>query len=425
MLGRTAFWIAVLLVVTQLLWVALIKFLFIKPAKFKYIEQLADVITMAQLYIRNQPSSDHKLAENLSLGELKIFSDNIPRPPLVDEGGELWDSYIKSRFQNKFGPSVLVRREANNKSSIWVRFSVDGRLYWIMVSRTDLEVIPYSLMIWGGFCVCGSVVGAYLIIFSVTQRLRTLRQAVVAVGRGETPPLLEETGPDEVRDLSRGFNQMAEDLKRMDSERRIMLAGISHDLRTPLTHLRISVELLNSAAEQGIMAGMVHDIEDMDSILKQFLDYARDGSEEEPQVSDFNHVVGDVCHRYTVRGSDIKVTLGTVPDFSFRRLALRRVVTNLVDNAVRYGNRDIEVVTRFEKPKVVLTVMDRGPGIRRGDPQDFIKPFAREDISRGSQSGAGLGLTIADRVTRMHGGELCLTNRAQGGLSVTVAIPAL
>jgi len=129
----------------------------------------------------------------------------------------------------------------------------------------------------------------------------------------------------------------AVDLRKLDSDRRLLLAGISHDLRTPLTRLRIAVEMLSEHTDRTIAAGIVHDIEDMDSILRQFLDYARDGSEEQPSIGDFNAVVDDVCRRHAKDGASIKVDLGSVPSFAFRALAIRRAVANLVDNAVRYG----------------------------------------------------------------------------------------
>jgi two-component system, OmpR family, osmolarity sensor histidine kinase EnvZ len=168
---------------------------------------------------------------------------------------------------------------------------------------------------------------------------------------------------------------------------------------------------------------MIQDIEDMHGILVQFADYAKTGKEEEPLVGNFNQVVAEVCQRYAAAGKAIKPDLATLPAFRFRALAIRRLVTNLVDNASRYGAGDIEVITRFTEGTTVLTVRDRGPGIRSTDPNSLIKPFAREDIARGMQLGAGLGLSIVDRIAGAHGGVLVLCNRAGGGLEATVTLP--
>jgi two-component system osmolarity sensor histidine kinase EnvZ len=134
-------------------------------------------------------------------------------------------------------------------------------------------------------------------------------------------------------------------------------------------------------------------------------------------------VVTEVCQRYVAVGKDVRFNLASLPAFGFRPLAIRRLVTNLVDNAARYGDGGIEVNTRYDDGKVTLSVLDHGPGIRSVDPSGLIKPFAREDIARGTQLGAGLGLSIVDRIAKTHGGILVLGNRPERGLAVTVTIP--
>ena len=132
----------------------------------------------------------------------------------------------------------------------------------------------------------------------------------------------------------------------------------------------------------------------MRGIVIQFADYAKTGKEEDSVVANFNQVVAEVCQRYVAVGKVIRSDLSSVPAFSVRALAIRRLVTNLVDNAARYGGGLIEVNTRYDDGSVALVVLDSGPGIRSADPNSLIKPFARENIARGTQLGAGLGLTL-------------------------------
>ncbi|MDE2090789.1 MAG: hypothetical protein KGJ08_02670 [Gammaproteobacteria bacterium] len=139
------------------------------------------------------------------------------------------------------------------------------------------------------------------------------------------------------------------------------------DART-LGHGETPGKLAGKAVEPGLSHGMIHDIEAMDSILMQFLDYARDGSEEAPQIADINQIVSDVCRRYDVSGKSIKIKLGDFPPFKFGKLVIRRLISNLVDNAIRYGGSEIEVLTQSQKNRIVLTVMDRGPGIQNMRP---------------------------------------------------------
>jgi two-component system osmolarity sensor histidine kinase EnvZ len=167
---------------------------------------------------------------------------------------------------------------------------------------------------------------------------------------------------------------------------------------------------------------MIRDIEDVDTILNQFLDYARDGSEEAPEAGDLDALAGEMGQRYRDRGRSVTVELGHTPRFVFRPLAVRRAVANLVDNAVRYGRSEVRIVTAVAGDQAILAVADNGPGILAAAPEYFIRAFTREDASR-SETGAGLGLTIVDRIARMHGGTFRLANRPEGGLLATIQLP--
>lgn len=276
---------------------------------------------------------------------------------------------------------------------------------------------------WAAFACVVCTVGVYIVFYWLRRQLHSLISAARILGDGRTPALLPETGPEEIRELSRGFNQLALNLETLDSDRRLMLAGISHDLSTPLTRLRLAVELVEMNADLTQIPGMIQDIEDMKGILVQFTDYAKTGKEEDAVLANFNQVVAEVCQRYVAVGKVIRSELASVPAFRFRALAIRRLITNLVDNAAPYGGGYIEVNTRHDDGTVTLIVLDHGPGIRSTDPNSLIKPFARENIARGLQLGAGLGLSIVDRIARAHGGRLALSNRAAGGLAATVTLP--
>jgi two-component system osmolarity sensor histidine kinase EnvZ len=334
----------------------------------------------------------------------------------------------------RFLPKSLVGRNA----LFFTLILILNNFLWFAVVRPvvfDRFVQPYQIhhpqgllrfyveIEWAAFALAVCTVGVYIVFYWLRRQLHALIGAARILGDGRTPPLLPETGPEEIRELSRGFNQLALNLETLDSDRRLMLVGISHDLSTPLTRLRLAVELMEMNADLSQLPGMVQDIEDMKGILIQFADYAKTGKEEDSVVADFNQVVAEVCQRYIAVGKVIRSELASVPAFRFRLLAMRRLVTNLVDNAARYGGGNIEVNTRHDAGSVTLIVLDCGPGIRSTDPNSLIKPFARENIARGLQLGAGLGLSIVDRIARAHGGCLALCNRAEGGLAATVTLP--
>jgi len=275
---------------------------------------------------------------------------------------------------------------------------------------------------WAVFALVVCTLGAYVIFFWLRRQLQSVVSAARILGKGQTPQPIAETGPEEIRELSRGFNQLVHNLDSLDADRRFMLAGISHDLSTPLTRLRLAVELMQMKGDVNQVDEMIQDIEEMNAILMQFTDFVKSGKDEDPALGDFNQIVADICQRYIATGKAVHLETGFVPTFNFRTLAIRRLVTNLIENAARYSTGMIEVTTRSAEGSIFLHVGDRGPGIWM-DPQNLIKPFVRENAARGSQAGAGLGLSIVDRIASIHGGELSLANRDGGGLVVTVALP--
>jgi two-component system osmolarity sensor histidine kinase EnvZ len=275
---------------------------------------------------------------------------------------------------------------------------------------------------WAAFALLSSTVGAYALFYWLRRQLKGVMSAARLLGSGEAPSRLPESGPEEIRELSRGFNQLASNLDSLEADRRLMLVGISHDLSTPLTRLRLGLELTKVTSDLSQIDGLIQDVEEMAAILSQFNDYARSGKEEEPVPADFNQLVAEVCARYEAAGQPIQMDLQPLSLLTCRPLALRRLVTNLIDNAARYALVDVTVRTRRENKRVIFSVEDRGPGIHSADPGLFVTPFAREDDARGGPRGAGLGLSIVTRIAKSHGGDFQLSNRAGGGLIAVVTL---
>jgi two-component system osmolarity sensor histidine kinase EnvZ len=201
---------------------------------------------------------------------------------------------------------------------------------------------------------------------------------------------------------------MARDLESMERERAMVLAGISHDLRTPLSRMRLSLEM--SGAESGAAGAMVADIDEMDAIIGQFLDFAR-GVNEQKTRQDLLALAEEVAEHYRRLGKDVSVE-GEGAQLPFARTAVRRALSNLIDNALRYGKEPIEV----RVSKNVIEVSDRGPGIPASEVERLKRPFTRLQSARSGPAGAGLGLAIVERVARAHGGSLELAAREGGGL---------
>jgi two-component system osmolarity sensor histidine kinase EnvZ len=212
-------------------------------------------------------------------------------------------------------------------------------------------------------------------------------------------------------------------VKQLADDRNLLLAGVSHDLRTPLTRLRLSVEMLGDSVPESARDGMIQDMADMDGIIGQFLDFVREGEDEPLQLGDLNQMVQSVVERYIRAGKNVKMESGDISPFSYRPMAIQRGLTNLVDNALRYGGGEALVATSNEKGFVRISVSDNGPGIPEPEIPRLMQPFTRLDLARGSSHGAGLGLAIVSRIAQQHNGKFSLRNRPQGGLEAMLDIP--
>jgi len=199
-----------------------------------------------------------------------------------------------------------------------------------------------------------------------------------------------------------------------------VLAGISHDLRTPLARVRLAAEL---SADESLREGLAADVEQMDAVIQQFLDYARLDENEAAIPLDLKVLVQEVAQRFKPQTESLLLELHDVPMLQVRPLLLKRLLANLLDNAVKYGDGEITVQLAQEGGKVVLAVMDRGAGIPVEQHEAVIRPFIRLETARSNATGSGLGLAIVERAARLMGGEFRLENRAEGGLEAKLLLP--
>jgi len=293
-----------------------------------------------------------------------------------------------------------------------------------MPDQPQAEDIPSRALTWTLVVLALLLAAAYFFARILARPLRELTGAVDRVGRGETPPLLPESGPSEIAAVNRGFNAMLGNLRQIERDRAVLLAGVSHDLRTPLARLRLGIEL--RARDEVTRAGMVADIEEMDRIIGQFLDFARDDAATALQLADLNAVVAACVDRYTQTGRSVTFAPGKIPQLPLKPTAISRLVANLIDNALAYGAPPVQVTTALSGNHVWLDVSDRGIGIPPDQVERLKQPFTRASMARAREdgaAGAGLGLAIVDRIARLHGGTFDLSPRDGGGTVARVALP--
>ena len=321
--------------------------------------------------------------------------------------------------QKQLGETVDIRYEEGRTPVLWVSAPSlgDG---WLRVPMGFFRHYDrYLLVGWGVTIPLFSVLGGLLIARGLSRPLRRLEQLVVSLGRNDSGPKSTRiSGPEEVVAVHRALIRMARELEQAQRDRALLLAGVSHDLRTPLTRLRLSAEFLD---DKELSAGIVSDVEDMDAILEQFISFIRDGSDEEAVSENINDLIVDVCDRF--EQLDIQLRLQTVPRLLLKRLSFKRLLTNLLANIVKYGEPPVEIRTRMDFGEIVLVVRDHGKGVVDRDMQQLLQPFTRGDEAR-TLTGSGLGLAIVKRIVDMHHGRLNLSNHPGGGLQVEIRLPA-
>ncbi|MCE9642622.1 MAG: HAMP domain-containing protein, partial [Betaproteobacteria bacterium] len=354
---------------------------------------------------------------------IEVYAD-APNEPVEALPDRPITRLITLELQRRLGENTQLLGTRGSLHGVWVNFNIDDLEYWVRLPRERIERTEQLRWIgWGVLILLLSVIGAFLIVARINRPLRELTRAAAAIGRGETPPPVVETGPAEVRTLSRAFNEMATDLQRADTDRALLLAGVSHDLRTPLSRIRLGVEMLDDKTDASLREGMVQDVEDIDAVITQFLDFARIAAEQSNLAElDLNELVHAVSERYQRQGKHVIARPGTVPLLKLQPLAIQRLLTNLIDNALRHGGDAVEIETASDRAGVRLSVLDRGPGIPAADAERMLQPFTRLNEAR-STPGSGLGLAIVDRIAKMHGGSVNLLAREGGGLEARVEFP--
>lgn len=418
--GRTALLIALVLVVTQAA-MGLALRLFVVGPGVEHMAQLfaAQLDSLGGLLAGLEP--DQRRAAIQSLAQRQGFPLH---PGSVAPGDSQIELYYQKRFLQRLrellGKGVEARVQRQPLAILWVHARPEDD-YWLGLSLKHLEGGASTLLlVLLGSIGLASFAGAFVLARHINRPLQQLALAAAKVGKGELPAPIEPGGPAEIQALGRAFERMAQDVRRLAQDRELLLAGISHDLRTPLARLRLAAEMMDEA-DQDLRDGIVADVEDMDAIITQFLAYVRVGRDEPPLELDLNALVEEVCRRNEGAGRRIRLELAPLPQLPLRPLAVKRLVANLVDNAFHYGAEPVEVHSHRLPNGVRLSVLDHGPGLPPEYLESLFQPFTRLDQARAGK-GSGLGLAIARRIARLHGGELTLHNRPQGGIEARLEL---
>lgn len=426
LLARTFLLLALLVLLSTAAWLSLFRYIDAEPRARETAQLAASAVNLIR-------ASLFAAAPDKRLALLTDFSTHEGIRLLPAEPEDKVEAMPDSRFHQllqrelsqRLGAATRVAASVDGESGFWVSFRLDDNdeeEYWLVLPRERASRnFAAHWLSWSLLAVILALAVAWWIASRISRPLKAMARSVEAVGRGQTPESLAEDGAEELGRLAKAFNTMASDLERHEKDRSEVLAGISHDLRTPLTRLRLEAEL--SVTDESARQAVVADIEQMETVISQFMDYARTESGEPPCAADLGALIGELAERQGYVGRALPVDIQALPEMMLRPKAINRALTNLVDNAWKYGGGDVRLRAGVVDGAIHIDVSDRGPGIPETEAERLKRPFARLETARTNASGTGLGLAIVERIARLHGGHLDLLPNPGGGLLARIVLP--
>ena len=421
--SRTFFLLALLLAGGIFAWVQTLRALELEPRAVQAAQQIASLVNLSRAALRYSDSINR-------VAVVKTMTDQESMRVLPREPGDRWEPFEVDRFTRRVGAELRSRLEAdtvvasavNGQPGLWVGFAIEREPFWLQADATRVvPLTPGNWFVWVGIALLATLVGSVSIARLINQPLRDLSFAASRIREGEFDSVLDEnTLTSEIREVNMGFNRMARELAKVEEDRAVMLAGISHDLRTPLARLRLEAEM--SVSDEEARQNMALDIEQLDAIIDKFMDYARPGDARlvpvhlSPLVDKEAATFRDP--REIVITSRLAIDLRVMAD----EVELGRVFGNLFENARRYGRSTdtgiaVVVVSYVRSgPWVIVSVRDQGSGVAPEKLSQLTTPFYRGDAARTAATGAGLGLAIVEKAMQRMGGQFEIDNAPEGGL---------
>ena len=427
---RTFFLLGLLLAGSILAWLQTLRALEFEPRTLYTAQQIASLVNLSRAaLVHADPIARVSLIKTMADQEgVRI----LPREPgdqfeLLDQSA--LGQRLTEELTRRLGSGAIVARSVNGENGLWVGFTINGDPNWLLMDRS--RVSPASgktWLIWLITAAALSLAGAAAIARLINQPLKQLSDAANRVRDGDfaASRLDEGAATNEIREVNIGFNRMAQKLAKLEQDRAVMLAGISHDLRTPLARLRLETEM--SVADDVARDHMVADIVQLDATIDKFLDYARP---DHVTLAPVNlHGVVASCVYAVQDHRELQITMSVPEDLNVLadEIELARILSNLLENARRYGKNPetgvthVDIAAKGRENWVLLKVRDHGTGVPPEQLSSLTKPFFRGDAARTAAAGAGLGLSIVDKTIQRMGGVFALANSASGGMVAHVQL---
>ncbi len=427
LLGRTLLVTVLTVLITHLATLLLFQRFYVAPLMQHTIEDRANHIFSLIAALEHLPASSRgafiRDFDDRAGGVLQSQGPDAQQVHSPEESSRVF--LLQNQLRTKYPGTQVWITDRSDRPIVWIPLHTSHGDFWYLTQRQGFDAgLPEKWALLLTLVILLGITSVYWAIRRINRPLQNLAQAAHRLATGNAMPFEIATDiPSEVREVSEAFRTMQDALQQLESNRTIMLAGVSHDLRTPLSRLRLALEMLKLSERQSIDP-MVQDLEEIDRTIDQFLDFARDHPQYSLHSTDLTPLLQSCRERFETRGIAVALEVfQPVAQVLVNERAMERVIINLLENGIRYGAPPFGMILSSEGHHTILRIRDHGPGIPAQEVNHLLQPFTRREDSRHGPPGSGLGLAIVSSIVAMHQGHLSLGTASGGGLEVAIMLP--
>lgn len=424
--SRTALIISITMLVFTLVAAIIVGNFIVKPVGKKNTEDLSALIVLAaQTYVELPPETRQDFIDELSgthqlfwgTGEESLMVRHLDHPRL---------RHMQRLLSEHLNSHVVIAHQLDKRDRHWIDIDIANEQVRIGFDLKRINTpLPYVALSLAFMLLATTLLGSLILVKKLTRPIKDLSAAARVVGRGDMPNPLSESGPKELAETAKAFNKMSTDVRALLENRTVLLSGISHDLRTPLTRLNLALEMLPEEVDDELRHELKEAISNMELIIEEYMQLTKGLENDSLSNINIHHLMSDIVAELDVEKAQI-IRLNGAQDCQFNTYAaaLHRVLFNLIENALRYGEgQPIDISWHCHDKNSSIVISDQGPGIPKQYRQAVFRPFYRLEGSRNRNSGgSGLGLAIVEQLAKQRGWQIELGNSDQGGTTIKLTL---
>ena len=423
--GRTALAFAFAFLVFSFFSLSVVYYFVAMPLTKRAADDLSALIVLGtQIWVELPPGTRPDFEREM-MTRHNLFIGTAGEGLSTHDSSHIYVHYLEDALLDRTGQMLSVLMDDKMPEWGWVDIVMGGRTMRVGFTEDRLITqIPQTLIMMVLMGTLIAVMTSLFMVRRITRPLAILADATTRIGLGKSGEPLEETGATELLELTRNFNHMERQLKILMENRTTLLAGISHDLRTPIARMQLELELLDDDADQELIAGLKENLQEMNELISSTLQFSRGLGDQVPERVDIEDLLQEIAEDFQLRGSRVSLLSEEFCICEVSVSAFKRVIHNLLENAIRYSDdKPVDIKIAGCAEQVIVQVIDRGPGIPEGLRQEVFQPFKRLEVSRNrSSGGSGLGLAIVEQLCTANDWLVELKESEYGGTTAQLTL---